>query len=67
MIWKTTKDIEWIQGPRGSVVKCNQCDSQERPSIYNPHYTWSDFGGVISSTFPYMTSCLAPVLEGGPV
>jgi hypothetical protein len=66
MVWKTTEDLEWIRGPRGSIVKCDQRNSQERPSIYDPHYARSDFGGVISSTFPHTTSCLAPVLEGGP-
>ena len=40
--------------------------SQDKPSICVLHYDWSDFGGVISATFLHMTSCLAPVLEGGP-
>jgi hypothetical protein len=65
MVWKTTEDIEWVRGPRGSIVKCGQCNSQERPSIYDPYYAWFDFGGLISSTFPHMISCLVPVLEGG--
>jgi hypothetical protein len=41
-------------------------ESQNKPSICVPHYAWSGFGGVISGTFSHMTSCLAPVLEGGP-
>jgi hypothetical protein len=65
LVWKTTEDLEWIRGPRSSVGKCDQYCSRERPSIYNPHYVWSGFGGVISSTFPHATSCLSPVLEGG--
>jgi hypothetical protein len=40
--------------------------SQDNPSICVLHYDWSSFGGVISSTSPHVTSCLAPVLEGGP-
>jgi hypothetical protein len=40
--------------------------SQDKPSICVLHYDWSIFGGVISATFPHETSCLAPVLEGGP-
>jgi len=66
MVQKKTEDLEQIQGPRGSIFKCDQWKSQERPSIYDPHYVWSDFGGVISSTFPHMTLCLTPVLEWGP-
>ena len=41
-------------------------ESQSKPSICVLHYDWSSFGGVISATFPHMTSCLANVLEGGP-
>jgi hypothetical protein len=40
--------------------------SQNNPSICVPHYSWSSFGGVISTTFSHVTSCLSPVLEGGP-
>jgi hypothetical protein len=41
-------------------------ESQDNPSICVPHYAWSDFGEVISATFPHATSCLSPMLEGGP-
>jgi hypothetical protein len=41
-------------------------ESQDKPSICVPHYAWSGFGGVISATFLHVTSCLSPVLEGGP-
>jgi hypothetical protein len=40
--------------------------SHDKSSICVPHYAWSDFGGVISAMFPHATSCLSPVLEGGP-
>jgi hypothetical protein len=40
--------------------------SHDRSSICVPHYSWSEFGGVISATFPHVASCLFPVLEGGP-
>jgi hypothetical protein len=40
--------------------------SLNRSSICVLHHVRSSFGGVISATFPYATSCLAPVLEGGP-
>jgi hypothetical protein len=40
--------------------------SHDKSSICIPHYAWFDFGGFISATFPHATSCLAPVLEGGP-
>jgi hypothetical protein len=41
-------------------------ESQNKPSICVLHYDWSGFGGVISTTFPHATSCLSPLLEGGP-
>jgi len=41
-------------------------DSLNRSSICVLHHVRSSFGGVISASFPYATSCLAPVLEGGP-
>jgi hypothetical protein len=49
-----------------ALWKMQSTESQDKPSICVPHYVWSSFGGVISTTFPYATSCLAPVLEGGP-
>jgi hypothetical protein len=46
-----------------------KCD-QRNPKISPPNaflrYNWFDFGGVISATFLHATSCLSPVLEGGP-
>jgi hypothetical protein len=41
-------------------------ESLNRSSICVLHHVRSSFGGVISTAFPYATSCLAPVLEGGP-
>ena len=41
-------------------------ESQNKPSTCVLHYDWSGFGGVISATFPHVTSCLSPMLEGGP-
>jgi hypothetical protein len=41
-------------------------ESLNRSSLCVLHNAWSSFGGVISTAFPYATSCLAPVLEGGP-
>jgi hypothetical protein len=41
-------------------------ESLNRYSICVLHHARSSFGGVISAAFPYPTSCLAPVLEGGP-
>jgi hypothetical protein len=41
-------------------------ESLNRSSICVLHNARSSFGGVISAAFPYTTSCLAPVLEGGP-
>jgi hypothetical protein len=46
--------------------KMQSTESQDKPSICVIHYDWYDFGGVISTTFPHATSCLCPVLEGGP-
>jgi hypothetical protein len=40
-------------------------ESQDKPSIYVPHYLWSGFGGVISATKLHTTLYLALVLEGG--
>jgi hypothetical protein len=36
MVWKTTEDLEQIQGPQGSVVKCDHCNSQESPQYTIP-------------------------------
>jgi hypothetical protein len=47
--------------------KMQLIESQDKPSICVLHYDWSGFGGVISATFPHTTSCLAPVLDGGPI
>ena len=41
-------------------------ESLNRSSISVLHHVQSSFGGVISIVVPYATSCLAPVLEGGP-
>jgi hypothetical protein len=52
-----------------SMKLCRQMKSivsDDESSICVPHYTWSGFVGVISATFPHMTFCLSPVLEGGP-
>jgi hypothetical protein len=46
--------------------KCDQRNPKISPLYAFLRYDWSGFGGVISATFPHMTSCLAPVLEGGP-
>jgi hypothetical protein len=46
--------------------KMRSTESHEKSSICIPHYAWSNFGGVISTTFPHETLCLAPMLEGGP-
>jgi hypothetical protein len=46
--------------------KMRPTESHDKSSICVPHYAWSGFGGVISATFLHVTSCLAPVLEGGP-
>jgi hypothetical protein len=65
MVQKITEDLERIQDPR-SLWKMQMTESQNKPSICVLHYDWSSFGGVISATFPHATSCLSPVLEGGP-
>jgi hypothetical protein len=46
--------------------KMQTMESLNRSSICVLHNARSSFGGVISATFPYATSCLAPLLEGGP-
>jgi hypothetical protein len=46
--------------------KMKSTESQDKSSICVPHYAWSNFRGVISTTFPYVTSCLALLLEAGP-
>jgi hypothetical protein len=46
--------------------KCDQRNPKISPLYAFLCYNWSDFGGVILVTFPHATSCLAPVLEGGP-
>jgi hypothetical protein len=45
--------------------KMQTTESLNKSSICVLHYARSGFGGVISATFPYATSCLTPVLEGG--
>jgi hypothetical protein len=63
---KTTEDLERIRDPRSSVANANDGNP-----LTDPLYVFSttfgpSLGGVISAAFPYATSCLAPVLEGGP-
>jgi hypothetical protein len=46
--------------------KCDQRNPKISPLYAFLRYDWSEFGGVISTTFLHMTSCLTPVLEGVP-
>jgi hypothetical protein len=46
--------------------KCDQRNPKISPLYVFLNYDWSGFGGVISATFLHVTSCLAPVFEGGP-
>ena len=59
---RTSNEFETHEAP----WKMQMMESQNKSSICALHYAWSGFGGVISTTFPYATSCLAPVLERGP-
>jgi hypothetical protein len=46
--------------------KCDQRNPKISPLYVFLRYDWFGFGGVISTTFPHMTFCLSPMLEGGP-
>jgi hypothetical protein len=46
--------------------KCDQRNPKISPLYVFVRYDWYDFGGVIYATFPLATSCLTPILEGGP-
>jgi hypothetical protein len=47
-----------------ALWKMRSMKYHDKSSICVPHYAWSGFGGVISTTFPHATLRLAPVLEG---
>jgi hypothetical protein len=59
---RTSNGFEMHEAP----WKMKTMKSLNRSSICVLRNARSSFGGVISATFPYVTSCLAPVLEGGP-
>jgi hypothetical protein len=46
--------------------KCDQRNPKISPLYVFLCYDWFGFGGVIFATFSHATSCLTPVLEGGP-
>jgi hypothetical protein len=66
--WSLEDNLGSLTDSRSTKL-CRQMQaivSHDRSSICVPHYVWSTFGGVISIFFPHVTSCLSPVLEGGP-